>query len=103
MVFNEVVFSAVCFVNKLVISAICFFNEVVFSAKEVVFSAVCFFIEIGFGAIWFFKFFCCYFFQPFPLFRSENLYHFELMLKVRKIQEESGLERGVGAFMDIVL
>ena len=35
-------------------------------------------------------------FSTFPLFRSENLYHFELMLKVRKIQEESGLERGGG-------
>ena len=46
----------------------------------------------------FFQVFLLLFFQPFPLFRSENLYHFELMLKVRKIQEESGLERGGGCF-----
>ena len=49
-----------------------------------------------------FSSFLLLFFQPFPLFRSENLYHFELMLKVRKIQEESGLDRG-GGFMEIVL
>ena len=40
--------------------------------------------------------FSSFFSQPFPLFNSENLYHFELVLKVGKIQEESGLESGGG-------
>ena len=51
-------------------------------------------------------FFLLLFFQPFILFRSDNLYHFKLMLKVDRIQEESGLERGGGVFfffMNIVL
>ena len=70
------------------------------------YNLTCFFFFFFFFSSFFFYFS----FQPSPLYRSENLYHFELMLKVGKIQEESGLERGGGVFfffiyffMDIVL